>query len=802
MTQAPLVSVVIPAYNLARFLPAAIDSALGQDWPQDSLELIVVDDGSTDETQQVLAGYGERIRTVRQQNGGLVAAVDRGLHEVRGDYVALLDADDEWPADRISRHVAALQARPEAGLVHGDMELIDEHGNTTHRSFFEAYNKDVREGRVLGALLAGNFVSGGACTFRASLLPVLLPIDPAAAYPDWWIAANIAAVAEIVTVPGCANRYRDHDSNMGLGTGAAGLDRALVREVPWRQWMLRNLTRTPGLTADDLRGAVVSWRYSLQHALNVTGAQPGELYPVAGAARAQAASLLAQAAADAPGDPLGALALVAAALGEDPWSAEALSLVDPLHQRAAAAVAAAPVIGVAGAADPVVSILIATYNHERYIGAAIESALAQAADYPAELLDIVVVNDGSTDGTRAVCDRYRDRVRLVHKENGGLLSTVNRLLSEARGELLGWLSGDDRIGRGAIARRARALIDRPWATLVYSDARHIDAAGATLDGSYYSRNHTLPRPVGDARGPLLERNCICAPTTMWRASLLPRIAPIGPPAVWEDWWMYIRAAEAGEVAYLSELDVDYRIHGANMSAGISDDEQIRFCARELPFRHWLLTEAELGGVGHVDVASAMRAYLWHLGRAVSAGLGEAMELAPFDAARATELLAEAARSVDPVPAAVLAAQAVAWNPVDAAIRSTAGTLIAAADLAHPPAVTRSAVVVAEAGELVRVPGLLAAYVAATTAASDQTLVIDVKGWTTERIEQQLLPVAAAAGLAADASADATLAGDARSWPDRLAAVLTLDPGTAAAYGAPMIGAGSGQLSAGMELRAA
>lgn len=257
----PTVSVVVPAYNLARFLPAALDSVFADDWPPDRLEVIAVDDGSTDETAEVLAAYGDRVTVIRQENAGLVAAVNTGLHQATGDYIALLDADDEWPAGRFARQVAMLDARPEVGLVHSDMELIDAEGTTTHPSFFEAYNKDVREGRVLGALLAGNFVSGGSAMFRASLLPALLPIDPAAAYPDWWIAANIAAVAEIATCPGCGNRYRDHDSNMGLGTGQAGLDNALVREVPWRQWMFRNLARTPGITPDELRIAIVSWRY-------------------------------------------------------------------------------------------------------------------------------------------------------------------------------------------------------------------------------------------------------------------------------------------------------------------------------------------------------------------------------------------------------------------------------------------------------------------------------------------------------------------------------------------------------------
>ena len=95
MTLLPRVSVVVTAYNLARFLGRAIDSALAQDWPADALEIIVVDDGSTDETPQVLASYGERVRVIRRHPTGARARCRLRPGRGRGDYVALLDADDE-----------------------------------------------------------------------------------------------------------------------------------------------------------------------------------------------------------------------------------------------------------------------------------------------------------------------------------------------------------------------------------------------------------------------------------------------------------------------------------------------------------------------------------------------------------------------------------------------------------------------------------------------------------------------------------------------------------------------------------
>ena len=88
------ISVIIPTYNYARFLAEAIDSALGQSYAP--LEIIVVDDGSTDATSEVLAAYGDRIRVLRQKNQGVAMARNAGIAAARGDYLAFLDSDDAW----------------------------------------------------------------------------------------------------------------------------------------------------------------------------------------------------------------------------------------------------------------------------------------------------------------------------------------------------------------------------------------------------------------------------------------------------------------------------------------------------------------------------------------------------------------------------------------------------------------------------------------------------------------------------------------------------------------------------------
>ena len=113
------VSVIIPSYNYGRYIGEAIDSALGQTLPP--LEVIVVDDGSTDDTPEVLAKYGDRIRVLRQQNAGVAIARNSGIAAARGELVAFLDADDVWLPRKLELQTARFDGS--VGLVHCGVEF-------------------------------------------------------------------------------------------------------------------------------------------------------------------------------------------------------------------------------------------------------------------------------------------------------------------------------------------------------------------------------------------------------------------------------------------------------------------------------------------------------------------------------------------------------------------------------------------------------------------------------------------------------------------------------------------------------
>jgi glycosyltransferase involved in cell wall biosynthesis len=122
----PRVSVVIATYNMAAFLPEAIESVLRQTF-QD-LEVIVVDDGSTDNTPEVMAQFGSRVKYVQQENAGPSAAYNRGDDIARGEYELQLDADDVLMEGALEKAVSVLDGAPQAGFCYGQVRYMDEDG--------------------------------------------------------------------------------------------------------------------------------------------------------------------------------------------------------------------------------------------------------------------------------------------------------------------------------------------------------------------------------------------------------------------------------------------------------------------------------------------------------------------------------------------------------------------------------------------------------------------------------------------------------------------------------------------------
>lgn len=197
--QPGLVSVVIPSFNRARLLPRAINSALAQTYR--SIQVVVADDGSTDETSAVTETFGESVTYVRQDNAGVSSARNLGIRHSRGEFIAFLDSDDSWQPWKIEAQMGALRGYPDAGLVWTDMVAVDDRDNVLAerhlRSMYGAYEQVdiertlervaslgslcssvpaelehalVRKGDLSNEILLGNLIHTSTTLFRRSWL--------------------------------------------------------------------------------------------------------------------------------------------------------------------------------------------------------------------------------------------------------------------------------------------------------------------------------------------------------------------------------------------------------------------------------------------------------------------------------------------------------------------------------------------------------------------------------------------------------------------------------------------------------
>jgi glycosyltransferase involved in cell wall biosynthesis len=165
-SDSPLVSVIIPTYNYAVYLPRAINSCLEQTYP--NLEIIVVDDGSTDDTAAAAGAFEDRIIYVRQENQGVSAARNTGLGRARGEFVVFLDADDILLKDCIASTVAVLREHPDIGIVFTDTLHLEHDGRLVPRR--RQYGKDRVSDRFYEDLLLRHlpFQTSGV-TVRSSI---------------------------------------------------------------------------------------------------------------------------------------------------------------------------------------------------------------------------------------------------------------------------------------------------------------------------------------------------------------------------------------------------------------------------------------------------------------------------------------------------------------------------------------------------------------------------------------------------------------------------------------------------------
>jgi glycosyltransferase involved in cell wall biosynthesis len=215
------VSVVIPTYNHGAFLGEALASVFAQTRP--AAEVIVVDDGSTDDTGVTLAAYAGRVRVVRQTNGGVARARNAGAAIATGDLLAFLDADDGWRPEKLARQVVRVEAEPELGLAHCGVEEIGPSGESLR------IRQDGLEGWVWEAMLLLDrpvILGGGSGAMipRAVFEQVGGFDERLSTSADWDLYYRIARRHRVGFVPEVLVHYRVHGGNMHRNVPAMARD--------------------------------------------------------------------------------------------------------------------------------------------------------------------------------------------------------------------------------------------------------------------------------------------------------------------------------------------------------------------------------------------------------------------------------------------------------------------------------------------------------------------------------------------------------------------------------------------------
>jgi len=201
----PLVSIVTPSYNQARFLDETMKSVLDQDYP--NLEYLVVDGGSTDGSLEIIQRYASRLAWwVSEPDSGQTDAINKGFSHAKGDILAWLNSDDIYQPGAISEAVAFLVENPEVGMVYGDVNFIDENGKVIGK--FAARQTDyrrLRRGYV--------HIPQQAAFFRADLWRQVGPLDPSFYFAmdyDLWV--RLAKITRLVYYPRLWANFRLHGS--------------------------------------------------------------------------------------------------------------------------------------------------------------------------------------------------------------------------------------------------------------------------------------------------------------------------------------------------------------------------------------------------------------------------------------------------------------------------------------------------------------------------------------------------------------------------------------------------------------
>ena len=214
----PRITVVIDTYNYGRYIEEAIESVLSQDFPPEQVQVMVVDDGSTDDTATRLRKY-DQIEYIQKGNGGQASAFNCGVKRARGEIVAFLDGDDYWLPGKLRRVADEFEKNPGVGMVHHRLKELDMRTGEFRDFFFVPMNGDVASN--LEGILSYNPTPTSSLALSRAVLENIFPIPEAIRIQaDGYVQAIAPFVAPIAAIDEPLGVYRNHGANLYFLSGS------------------------------------------------------------------------------------------------------------------------------------------------------------------------------------------------------------------------------------------------------------------------------------------------------------------------------------------------------------------------------------------------------------------------------------------------------------------------------------------------------------------------------------------------------------------------------------------------------
>jgi glycosyltransferase involved in cell wall biosynthesis len=499
----PLFSILVPTYNQAKFLPQALDSLRNQTY--NNWEAIVFNDGSTDETPQVMENYAKkdsRIRIFHKANGGVGSALNEGLRNVRGQWICWLSSDDLFEPNKLEVHLKAMEENPDIRFFHTNYYILD--GGTSCRRPAKSNMDSFIPQKELQVLkfFEINYFNGISVAIHRQVFDRVGWFNEKFRHGqdfDMWLRITALYPSVFINQRTCATRIHPEQGTK-FTKGTALYDSPGIYDSAVACLEFLNSHEFPELfPALDLsltKEAIFAIKNTLKVISNplsfinrcgygqalidrmhewLTQQASSEIQSIMKSQFVRTIRSISN--KELPSETKAAIKSLPESL-EKPFVYKTYDPVYEMEQHAErlekrneherASVVRNYLLQISERAGekvrekkpPLFSIIVPTYNQAQYLSGALDSLLKQTF----EDWEAVVVNDGSTDGSAEVMNQYAKkdpRIRIIHKTNGGVASALNEGIKNTRGRWICWLSSDDLFEPDKLEIHVQAFKEHP-----------------------------------------------------------------------------------------------------------------------------------------------------------------------------------------------------------------------------------------------------------------------------------------------------------------------------------------------------